>query len=169
MASRPRRFAAGAPAHLTARSVAGLPLFPTTADCFEFLRLLKKITKRIRWTVAAWCLMGTHYHLLVFTPDPEAAPLALQTLNSSYARYFNATHDRRGHVFGARYTETLVETERHLHAALAYVLENPVRAGLVREPTDWAWSGDALLEPRPLRRIVAPRSPKRHILVRLGG
>jgi putative transposase len=169
MASRPRRFAPNAPAHLTARSVAGLPLFPTTADCFEFLRLLAKVTERIKWTICAWCLMGTHYHLLVFTPEPESAPLALQTLNSSYARYFNATHDRRGHVFGARYTETLVETERHLQAAFDYVLENPVRAGLVREPFDWAWSGDGILEPRPLRKIVAPSSPNRDSPVRRRG
>ena len=169
MASRRRRFASGAPAHLTSRSVAGLPLFPTTADCFEFLRLLAKVTTRIKWTIGAWCLMGTHYHLLVFTPEPDSAPLAMQILNSSYARYFNAAHDRRGHVFGARYTDTLVETERHLQAVFDYVLENPVRAGLVRTYSDWAWSGDGLLEPRPVRELVAPSSPNRDFLVRRRG
>jgi putative transposase len=36
----------------------------------------------------------------------------------------------------------------HLHAALRYVALNPVRAGLVRDAKNWAWSSiHALLDP----------------------
>ena len=169
MPSRPRQFAPDAPVHVTARGVSGLTLFPTTADCFRFLTILRDVTARTRWTVAAWCLMSTHYHLLVFTPDPGLAPLAMQILNGRYARAYNREHDRHGHVFAARYSETLVQSERHLQAAYDYVLENPVRAGLVRDPLVWAWSGDALLAPRPLRKVVAPSARRRDNLVRLAG
>ena len=169
MATRPRRFAENAPTHLTSRAVDSLELFPTALACLEFLGLLKKISARVRWTIGAWCLMSTHYHLLVFTPDPATAPRAMQTLNSVYARWFNAEHARRGHVFGSRYTDTPCETDRHLSAALAYVWENPVRAGIVRDLTSYAWSGDALLEPRIGCELVAPPTRNRHNPVRRAG
>ena len=92
--------------------------------------------------------MTTHYHLLVVVGRDPRIPWALQTLNSVYAREFNARHGRRGHVFGARYTDTLVGTDFHLHSAVAYILENPVRAGLVQRVEDWPWSSDGRLEPR---------------------
>ena len=68
MAYRPRAFQPHAPSQLTARSVEGLALFPTTADCFAFLALLRRVGERTGWTLTTWCLMGTHYHLIVFAP-----------------------------------------------------------------------------------------------------
>ena len=79
--------------------------------------------------------------------DP-GVPRALQTLNSVYAREFNSRHGRTGHVFGARYTDTTVGTDFHRLSAVAYILENPVRAGLVKRVEDWPWSGHGILEPR---------------------
>ena len=169
MPSRPRQFALDAPVHLTSRAVFGLTLFPTTPDCFRFLKLLRTIVPDAGWTVVAWCLMSTHYHLLVYTAAPELAPLALQRLNGTYARVFNREHGRRGHVFSARYSETLIDDDRHLQAAYDYVLQNPVRAGIVRDPRSYAWSGDGLLRPRAGCGIVAPPTRNRDNLVRLAG
>ena len=60
-----------------------------------------------------------------------------QAVNSVYAREFNQRHRRRGHLFGERFTDTPIRSEAHLHACLAYVLENPVRAGVVRRIEEW--------------------------------
>ena len=35
----------------------------------------------------------------------------------------------------------ILESERHLEAACAYVLLNPIRAGLVPTAEDWRWAG----------------------------
>ena len=92
--------------------------------------------------------MHTHYHLVVLTGLDPAVSAAMQRLNGVYAREFNRRHHRRGHLFGQRYSPTVVEDERHLAAACSYVLLNPVTAGLVRSVEDWPWSGGAELEPR---------------------
>ena len=113
--------------------------------------------------------MTTHYHLLVIGDAEPRISWAMQKLNSVYAREFNLRHRRRGHVFGDRFTDTVVGTDGHLAAAIDYVLENPVRAGLVPRVEDWAWSGDERLEPRSLRRIVTTATESRNTLVRLGG
>lgn len=152
MPRRPRVFAPGGAYHLTARGVDDGAIFYTAFDCFALLALLRQVSKRCGWTVAAWCFMHTHYHLVVF-PGPEPAISdAMHRLNGTYAREFNLRHHRRGHLFGQRYSPTPVEDERHLAAACGYVLLNPVTAGLARNVEDWAWSGDHRLEPRPSAR-----------------
>ncbi len=138
------------PTHLTARGVDDQPIFIDELDRFAFLSLLRTVSERVGWRVVAWCLLDTHYHLLVIV-GPAAEPRVswgMQTLNSVYAREFNRRHRRRGHVFGERFTDTLVATDAHLDAAVGYILANPVAAGLVTEIDAWRWSGDHRLEPR---------------------
>lgn len=145
-----RSFPPGCATHLTARGVDDDPIFREDLDRYAFLTILRRVTERVEWTVVAWCLMDTHYHLLVVTAaDPQVAR-ALQTLNSVYAREFNRWYERRGHLFGARYRDTPIRDDFHLEAARGYVLRNPVKAGIVRRVEDWRWSGDHRLEPRSL-------------------
>jgi REP element-mobilizing transposase RayT len=158
MPRKPREFFPGVPTHLTANGVDDQPIFRVDYDRIALLVLLRHLTKRIDWQILAWCFMSTHYHLLVVVGRDTRIPWALQTINSVYAREFNSRHGRRGHVFGARYADTVVGTDFHRDAAIAYVLENPVRAGLVDRVEDWPWSGFGRLEPRflPKRRDVGP-------------
>ena len=155
--------------HLTSRGVDDQPIFLSDLDRFQLIALLRRVTEQVGWRVVAWCLMTTHYHLLVIGAAEPRISWAMQQLNSIYAREFNLRHRRRGHLFGERFADTVVETDGHLVAAIEYVLENPVRAGLVPCVEDWAWSGDDRLEPRPLRRIVTDATQSRDTLVRIGG
>src|SRR5688500_4364290 len=128
----PRRERCSAPhaaLHLMARGIDGEPIFRDEFDRFGFIALLRRVTERAGWTVVAWCLMDTHYHLLVIAPREPKVPWAMQRLNGTYAREFNERHERRGHVFGARYCEQVIGDERHFAAARVYVLDTPVRAG----------------------------------------
>jgi REP element-mobilizing transposase RayT len=58
---------------------------------------------------------------------------------------FNRRHGRRGHLFGDRFSSYVLRDERHLAAAVEYVLQNPVRAGLCDQARDWRWSGAGVL------------------------
>ena len=105
----------------------------------EFLRALDITVTRCRWKLVAYCLMGTHYHL-VLDAAAGTLPAGMRWLNGVYARGFNKRHERRGHLFGARYDTWLMRDEQHAHATIRYVLENPVRAGLSASPESWLWS-----------------------------
>ncbi len=158
MPRKPRSFEPGGAYHLTARAVAGSSLFPEVFDRLAFLVLLTKVTVRTDWKVAAWCLLDTHYHLVVFAGrEPEAVSLGMQVLNGHHARGVNERYDRRGHLFGERYRPTPILDDEHLTAATAYVLRNPVRAGLVRRVEDWRWSGTQTLLPREIRNEIGTR------------
>ena len=156
MPRRLRHFAPAAPVHLTAHGVDDQPLFRTDLDRFALLALLRRVTERVRWQVVVWCFMDTHYHMLVIPEEDPRISWAMLTLNSVYDREFNQRHRRRGHLFGERYTDTPITSELHLRAARAYILDNPVRAGLVRSAVDWPWSGEGELEPRaePVTKLL---------------
>jgi hypothetical protein len=57
-----------------------------------------------------------------------------------YAFEFNRRHGRHGHLSAGPFSASLVETEAYAIEVCAYVVLNPVRAGLVRAPEDWRWS-----------------------------
>jgi putative transposase len=168
VAYRPRSFYPGIPTHVTARGVDDTAIFPSDFDRYAMLALLRKVTKEVEWDVRCWCLMTTHYHMLVVVPEEiSRVSWALQKLHSVYAREFNARHGRRGHVFGERFADTCVETDPHGRNTIAYILDNPVRAGLVGHHEEWNWSGLQVLRPRDELGTLATRS--RDIPVRLAG
>ena len=167
MGRRNRSFYPGVPTHITARGIDDQPIFRSDLDRYELLALLRKMTERIDWQVLTWCLMTTHYHLLVVVPADASVSWAMQTVNSVYARDFNSRHGRRGALFGDRFADTLVESDGQCNRTIAYILENPVRAGIVKKVEDWPWSGLATLRPRD--ELGTLSAPSWHSHVRRAG
>jgi putative transposase len=168
MGREPRSLFPGVPTHITVRGVDEQPIFLSDLDRYELLAIMRKTTELIGWDVLGWCLMTTHYHLLVAVPtDVTAVAVAMHRINSTYARRFNAWHRRRGHVFGDRYADTLVETDQHGRRTIGYILDNPVRAGVVGRYDEWNWSGLETLRPRDELGTLATRN--RHTPVRRAG
>ena len=60
-------------------------------------------------------------------------------LNQSTASHVNHVLQKSGHLWGGRFKSVLVDNNRGLLAAMAYVEMNPVRAGLCRSPKDYRW------------------------------
>lgn len=133
---------AGAAYHVTARGVARLPLFRDDDDRITFLKKLAEVCHRQDWLCHAYCLMSTHYHLLIRTPEPDLAR-GMQRLNGQYGQGFNRKHGSSGHVFESRYFSVLIERDAHLVELCRYLALNPVRAGACRDPASWRWSSYA--------------------------
>jgi putative transposase len=125
--------------HVTARGVAHGRIFLDDDDRRHFLALLARTVERFEWRCFGFCLMDTHYHVVV-EATRERLSLGVQQLNARHAQEFNRRHARSGHLFGARFASWIVGTEQHLLETCRYVLLNPVRAGLCGSPEDWPWS-----------------------------
>jgi len=61
----------------------------------------------------------------------------MQEINRSSACYLNALDDKKGHVWGSRFGSVLIEDGATLLKTMAYVELNPVRAGIVEQPSDY--------------------------------
>jgi putative transposase len=117
-------------------------LFRDDADRMTFLRELARARAKASWTCVGYCLMSSHYHLILDVQD-EALPVGMHSLNFRYACAYNARYAMKGHVFAARYDSPRVRDDDHLLAVYRYAMRNPVRADLCAEPQDWRWSSYA--------------------------
>lgn len=116
--------------------------FRDDLDRLGFLRHLARTTAQTGWTCLAFCLMTTHYHLIVDVAD-GVLPRAMHRLNLGYVRDYNRRHGMRGHAQAARYAAKRIRDESHLLTAYAYVVNNPVSSGDVEAAAEWAWSSFA--------------------------
>ncbi len=103
-----------------------------------FCVLLARIIKKHEWICMAFCLMNTHYHLLLDVKH-NALQRGMQSLNGPYAQRFNGRYKRSGHLRGDRYSAKPVQSDGHMLHALRYIARNPVEAGLCKLPSDWPW------------------------------
>jgi putative transposase len=87
--------------------------------------------------------MSNHVHLLLQAPTHDALGRPLRWFMTETARAFHKARGRRGHFWERRYRACLVEEDRYVLAALRYLDRNPVRAGLVNDPTTYPWSSCA--------------------------
>ena len=123
--------------HVTARGNGLQTIFLDQYDHRIFLEGLREVISE-EFEVLAWCLMGNHFHLLVHGPI-SAVSIAMKALLGKYAVGFNLRYGRVGHLFQDRFYSEPVQSERHLLAAVRYIHQNPVKAGL--SPTcDYPWS-----------------------------
>ena len=127
---------------MTANGVARTALFRDDVDRERFLQLLASVVSRFEWTCHAYCLMTTHYHLLVQTPVPNLSA-GMQGLNSCYVQQFNRRHREEGARLKRRFDDVLVKSESHALELFRYISMNPVRAGICSRPERWKWSSYA--------------------------
>ena len=64
----------------------------------------------------------------------------LKVVNGSYGIYYRRKHGGKGYVFQNRYKSTLIQDDAYLRLAILYLLQNPVRAGLVVNCIEYPWS-----------------------------
>ena len=150
--ARPLRIEfAGAIYHVTARGSERRAIVRDDVDRLKWLSVVERTVDRHGWRVFAFALMDNHFHLFLQTPEPNLSA-GMAQLNGSYAGYFNARHERVGHLLQGRFKSILVEEQGYWRQLGRYVHLNPVRAGLARRPEDWPWSSYIGYH-RPARRL----------------
>jgi REP element-mobilizing transposase RayT len=130
--------------HIGAGSVSSRALFYDDLARELFFRLMTRAFERYSLNVASYCLLSTHYHLLVRTTEPDLSR-SLQWLNGCFGARLNQIEGDRGHVFGARFWSRRILSDADLLATTRYIARNPVEAGLCRDAADWRWSSYAVL------------------------
>jgi len=129
----------GALYHITARGVAQQPIFFDDKDRERFLELLGEVHERFGFLFHGYCLLSNHVHLQVETREGNLSR-GMQWLGQAYASHVNRRRGRAGHLFQGRFKSAVVEKDAYLHALTRYVHLNPVRAKMVKSPSEYRWS-----------------------------
>jgi len=142
--------------HVIARGNNREYIFNKDIDKGYFLKLLYESRQPMRYKLMGYVLMDNHYHLLIQTMDIKLQKIMHQ-INNKYSKYFNAIYERCGHVFQGRYKASLIRDERYLIKVLAYIHQNPVKAGMCKRVEEYKWSSDKFYR-KKLNRFIETRT-----------
>ncbi len=141
----------GAPAyyHVYNRGAGGRKIFQTDADKRKFLAILARHLDpddtsarddgvpypKYDAELNAYCLMGNHFHLLLYQEsDPEAISRLLRSVCTAYTMYFNKRYKQQGHLFQSIFKASHITNEPYLLHISRYIHLNP------RTYRTYAWS-----------------------------
>ena len=94
-----------------------------------------------RYNLVCYCIMSNHVHLVVGLPE-EAPPLAqtLQALKGYTANQANKLLGRSGQFWQRESYDHTIRNTGELARVVAYVVNNPVKAGLVEDWQHWPYT-----------------------------
>jgi REP element-mobilizing transposase RayT len=123
----------GAWHHVMNRGIAKRTLFESEVDIRTFLSRLACAARAGRVEVHAFCILTTHFHLLLRSPQGRLSE-ALHHVQNSYSRWFNRSRKRDGPLYRARFRSKRVDSLAYRFQLVRYIDSNPVSAGLVEDP-----------------------------------
>ena len=101
-----------------------------------------------RYRLLAWCVMPNHVHALIETGAGFPLAEVLHSWKSFTAKAANKILRRHGEFWQREYFDRYIRNAEHYAEAIAYIEENPVRAGLARVKTDWPCSSATVRQTR---------------------
>ena len=139
MPRRARLVVPGFPHHITQRGVRKQQTFFSSTDYKMYLGLLRKIILESDLSLLTYCLMPNHIHAIAIPRTPDCLAKVFGKVSGQYAQKINKRESWQGHLWQARFYSVVMD-ERHTFAAIKYVEQNPVRAGLCARADQWPWS-----------------------------
>ncbi len=140
MPRKPRFIIPGIPVHIVQRGHSKDPVFFEENDYCAYLEWLKEAAERYACEMHAYVLMTNHIHLLVTPSDKEGITRMMQYIGRYYVPYINQTYGTSGSIWEGRYKSNLIQSEQYLLTCMRYIEMNPVRANMVRSPSQYRWS-----------------------------
>jgi putative transposase len=125
--------------HVTLRGNHQQPVFLSDEDRDLLNTIVARAVHNFDARLHAYCWMTNHLHLLL---QVGASPLTnpMRNIAAEYARAMQIKLRTTGHFFERRYHATLVELDSYLLELIRYIHLNPVRAGIVSQPSRYPWS-----------------------------
>ena len=117
-------------------------VFHSQRQLLSYLNRLNLLARRYKVRIHAFCLMSNHVHFILEPTRKRGISNLMRDLQSQHAREVLLARQSDGHLWKHHYG-ALALGPAHYRAALRYVEENPVRAGVARRPEDYPYSSAA--------------------------
>ena len=140
MARLPRFVIPGQPQHVIQRGNNRDVIFVADEDYQFYLQKLGDACNKYECELHAYVLMTNHVHLLITPHTENSISKVMQYIGRYYVQYFNFQYQRTGTLWEGRYKATLLDSDGYLLTCSRYIELNPVRAGMVKDPSEYPWS-----------------------------
>ncbi|MBI2914267.1 MAG: transposase [Chloroflexi bacterium] len=110
------------------------------------LEALRGTARRYAASVFAYCLMPDHVHLLVALPDGESLVDFIRDFKQLSSFRIKRLAGKPIAVWQQRFYDHALRSPEALEDAAQYIWNNPLRAGVVSDPSDYLYSGSFVWE-----------------------
>jgi putative transposase len=110
------------------------------------VEVLRQLAADTEVVVYAYCVMPDHVHLLL-SPSPSCDLITFVGQFKNLAQRAAWQRGVNGSFWQRRFWDHFVRSDEGLERTVAYVLNNPVRAGFVQQWGDYPYSGSLVFEP----------------------
>ena len=114
-------------------------IFLDDEDNTQFMKILLGYKQSCDFMLLAYCLMGNHLHLLIKNGEQPLSSI-MKKITVKFVYYYNIKYQRVGHLFQDRYKSEPVETETYLLQVVRYIHNNPIKAELCQNFSEYAFS-----------------------------
>lgn len=130
--------------HVYNRSSHGIEIFKSKKDYFKFIDKLHDYALKLQVGIIAYCIMPNHFHLLLKEPDIDEKSSRISALmhrlSLSYSKHYAIKYKHAGVLYQSPFKSKLVLDDCYFDQLKQYILDNPVRKGLVRRRYNWPYS-----------------------------
>ena len=133
----------GAFHHVMNRGINDEDIFSPGKCKTHFLDYLETYSRKLKIRIFAYCIMDNHYHLVLENSSGRLSDFG-RDLNGNYGMFYRKLKGGKGYVFQNRFKSTLIQDDSYLKMTIAYVLSNPVKAGIVEEFSQYIWSSGSM-------------------------
>jgi len=147
------------PMHIMGRGNNRQMLFTSDKEKSYFRYLLLSKSKVNGVHIYHYCIMGSHFHLIVRLEAWGDLARFMKQVFLAYSSLYRNNHVYIGHLFQGRYKSIIIDSQVYLIKCGKYIELNPVRAKITSSPDDYAHSSygfyahgtyDPLVTPDPL-------------------
>ncbi|HEU0266711.1 MAG TPA: transposase [Candidatus Saccharimonadaceae bacterium] len=135
-----RKFDVPAYYHVYNRGAGKQKIFPDARDKAKFMSLLARYLdpddtslrsdglayEKSAAHLVAYCLMGNHFHLLLYQDsNVDDIKHLLSAISTAYSMYFNLRYKRSGRLFEGPYRAVAIDSDTYLAHITRYIHLNP--------------------------------------------
>jgi putative transposase len=118
-------------------------VFESTAPVELVRSLIRRVANDEQFSIPAYCFMPDHLHLLVEGLSPSSNALRFIARSKQFSGFYY--RKSFGQVLWQRYGfEHVLRADEDSRRVARYILENPVRGGLVTSPEEYAFLGSGV-------------------------
>ena len=107
--------------------------------------------------ILVYCFMPDHVHLVIEGIQDSCNLQTFVARAKQLSGFEYAQRTAAGRLWQKGYFETVLRTDDAVQRAMRYVLENPVRAQMVREPLEYPYSGSGKYSKEQLKDLWSDR------------
>lgn len=115
-------------------------IFAEEKDYSHYLEIIKRYKLKFNFKIFAYCLMTNHIHLVIKTSATATISDIMKAITIAHTRYYHHTYQASGHIWQGRFKSPIVSDDEYLLTLMRYIEQNPLRAGMVKEPDKYPFS-----------------------------